>query len=96
MDGNEVFNLVYEILEKYEFEQRKVIGTYTAELKETLQVLVNYKHRLDEIESIIREHSIGVNNVYQKFTELENIVTIQNIRKLHKKLSQLIIDFDAD
>lgn len=62
-----IYDYIHEVLDRYEFDQKEIIGTMRREISEDwLPVIKGYKERMDSIENNIVQHSVGVMNVYQE------------------------------
>lgn len=89
MNKEEIYNLVYEILGNWELDEREIISVYKKELIDNVKVLNGYKERMDEIENLIHNHAIGVQNVYNKFKEIEDTIKSEDFKETFRHLQNL-------
>lgn len=76
-DKEDIEDILLDYVNKHFKRNEKFFDKYSIPLE-------NFHKRMEEIESMIRAHAFGVQNVYQKFEDLQETLTAKPKRKKRK------------
>jgi hypothetical protein len=86
MTDEEIYSAIHktvdEAIDQIVMDEKEFISTLRRDIAEEFIIIKNLKKRMDEIESMIHAHAVGVQNVYAKVEKIEKTLELKDIKKL--------------